>query len=159
MVLAACSAMICIGLGAYYLGYDGEVESADQAAVRVAHDYLVAWRKRDFRSAMDLATGEARQEARTRASAAQNTKSSEANKLWAILAAPVVRLRVLDRVSADNEVTLECVFETTLAEQPVARQVEFTLRREDDTWKVAEMVFGLSLSQPIPVAPIDARAP
>lgn len=158
LVLAAASAMVCVGIVAWALSRPGAVDpepsSAETPEVRVdtsspslaAESFLDAWRKRAHGTASELSVGDAR-------AAVDNRKRSDdlmspeeraaKQQIWDQLADSRLALMVdQSEELRDGRVVIHGTAEGAFLEHEYARRIDFVLRRVDGQWKVEDMQLG-----------------
>jgi hypothetical protein len=163
-VLAAASAMVSVGLVAFFASRPADAPAADPPAVRAAMDrttperaaesFLDAWRKRDHEAALALSRGEANDAARTRAQADAALGDEERElkrQLWDAMAATRLALVVKESETLEGgRVAVRGVADGKFLGKEYRRQVDFVVAPAasgtDGDWVVERMGLGPILS-------------
>ncbi len=165
LVLAATSAMVCVGLVGMWASRapaeDGERSAATapnatfvvdaSTPERAAESFLDAWRRRAHDTAARLSVGPALEQVRARAQRDARMSDHERElkaQVWDAMASERLRLRLRSAENLDGGgLHIEGVAEGSFLGHPYSRAVEFTLRPEGDEWRVADFAFGEILSE------------
>ena len=177
LVLAIASAMICVGVAAYWASRQPDtpldaptsrVLVDDSTPERAAESFLDAWRKREHDVAAALAIGEAKAavEARRAADLALSKEERAIKRqLWDAMAS--TRLSLVPTLSTeldDAHVALETVARGRFLGKPYERAIDFDVEKSDDRWRVARMELGPHLTDQadvlaVPRTPASPTAP
>ena len=158
LVLAAASAMVCVGIVAWLASGPGadatEAETPDELDVRVdasspalaAESFLDAWRKRSHQTALELSVGDAHTAVLNRLRSDELMSAEERaakQKIWNDLATTRLSLMVDESENLpDGRVVIHGTAEGEFLDRPYAREIDFVTKRVAGKWKVEDMQLG-----------------
>lgn len=158
LVLAAASAMVCVGIVAWAatLPSAPEAEGTPPEELEVvvdtsspalaAESFLDAWRKRAHETALELSTGDAHTavENRQRSDELMSPEERAAKQeIWNDLAESRLALMVDESDDLpDGRVVIHGTAEGKFLGEDYARQIDFVMQRVDGKWKVQDMELG-----------------
>ncbi len=161
VVLAAASAMVCVGVIGYWLATRAPTpEPASRgpndlvvdgsSPERAAESFLDAWRKRAHGAARELSVGSAREAVEDREQRDEHMSADERavkEQVWDAMATSRLGLQIAESENLDDgRIVLRGTAEGTFLERPYAREVAFVLRPVEDQWRVEQIDFGEILS-------------
>jgi len=175
IVLATTSAMVCIGVIAYWVASASapeptrEMRGPNDVIVdgttpeQAAESFLDAWRKRAHDAARTLSTGAAREAVEQRAADDSHLSPDEREikeRVWDQMATTRLALRIAESEDlGEDRVVLRGTAEGTFLERPYAREVQFEVTRIEGQWRVAQVGFGEILSDMPDVLDVTGRDP
>lgn len=166
LVLAASSAMVAVGLVAWWSmsggsgtpSTSGEDPSDEYVALtiddrtprRVAESYLDAWRRRAWDQAASVAVGEAHDRAlekRTRDAEIDPVDRVMAREVWERLAGAPLSIEWGDSSREGEDFVLEGIASYDFMNEPYRRRMRWVVRPEGELFRVVSMEHGEVLTE------------